>query len=505
MKQPPGSLKYRVALAIAFSLWSRSWARSRRRANRSDRSPAAASCSTAAGGCDPAGKQIPLDTLPMSTALSPDGKYLLVLNGGYRPPSHQRDRNRLRRASSAARRWPTPGWASPSRPRATASTWAAARKASVFEFTFANGTLTPGAHLRRRAAGAARHAAISSAMWPSRPMAACSTPPSCTSDSHRGDQSAIRHGDRPLQDRPPALPHPLPSRWQVVLRHPLGRWHAGPLRRRQRQPDLATVRDRRASHRYGLARRRPGEAAPGEPHLGRAPVRGRRQYQQRLRRGRQRRQGAERRGEHQRLHDAAAAAGHDALRPGAQPRWQAALRGLLRRQRRRGGGCFRSAQPRRRLHSHRLVSHRRARAALGHAGGAQRQGPALLSQSQRSEPRASRPEPVHEGVPQAPSTWAACRPARPPGSSPSPTSSSKPGRTRRSPIRPTATRSWTSPTRCRPSSTSSTSCGESHLRPGAGRHEGGQRRCRRWCSSAKTSRPTCTSWRASSCCWTTST
>src|SRR4051794_13288018 len=36
---------------------------------------------------DPVGKQIPLDTLPMSTALSPDAKYLLILNGGYRPPS----------------------------------------------------------------------------------------------------------------------------------------------------------------------------------------------------------------------------------------------------------------------------------------------------------------------------------------------------------------------------------------------------------------------------------
>ncbi len=35
----------------------------------------------------PAGRQIPLDTMPMSTALSPDGKFLLVLNGGYRPPS----------------------------------------------------------------------------------------------------------------------------------------------------------------------------------------------------------------------------------------------------------------------------------------------------------------------------------------------------------------------------------------------------------------------------------
>ncbi|MFN7993147.1 MAG: bifunctional YncE family protein/alkaline phosphatase family protein [Bryobacteraceae bacterium] len=36
---------------------------------------------------NPAGKQVPLDTFPMATALSPDGRYLLVLNGGYKPPS----------------------------------------------------------------------------------------------------------------------------------------------------------------------------------------------------------------------------------------------------------------------------------------------------------------------------------------------------------------------------------------------------------------------------------
>ena len=35
----------------------------------------------------PVGRQVPLDTLPMSSALSKDGVYLLVLNGGYRPPS----------------------------------------------------------------------------------------------------------------------------------------------------------------------------------------------------------------------------------------------------------------------------------------------------------------------------------------------------------------------------------------------------------------------------------
>jgi len=35
----------------------------------------------------PVGKHVPVDTLPMSTVLTPDGKYLLVLNGGYNPPS----------------------------------------------------------------------------------------------------------------------------------------------------------------------------------------------------------------------------------------------------------------------------------------------------------------------------------------------------------------------------------------------------------------------------------
>jgi DNA-binding beta-propeller fold protein YncE len=35
----------------------------------------------------PAGKQVPLGNLPMSAALSPDGKFLAILNGGYMPPS----------------------------------------------------------------------------------------------------------------------------------------------------------------------------------------------------------------------------------------------------------------------------------------------------------------------------------------------------------------------------------------------------------------------------------
>ena len=35
----------------------------------------------------PVGEQVPVDTFPMSSAVSSNGKYLLVLNGGYNPPS----------------------------------------------------------------------------------------------------------------------------------------------------------------------------------------------------------------------------------------------------------------------------------------------------------------------------------------------------------------------------------------------------------------------------------
>jgi DNA-binding beta-propeller fold protein YncE len=35
----------------------------------------------------PAGRQLPLDTFPMNSLLTPDGRFLLVLHGGYNPPS----------------------------------------------------------------------------------------------------------------------------------------------------------------------------------------------------------------------------------------------------------------------------------------------------------------------------------------------------------------------------------------------------------------------------------
>ena len=92
---------------------------------------------------DPAGKQVPLDTFPMATALSPDGKYLLVLNGGYRPPSI----SVIDTASATVvSHTPVPdAWLGLAfTPNGDRVYVGGASKASIFEFTFANGTLQPG-------------------------------------------------------------------------------------------------------------------------------------------------------------------------------------------------------------------------------------------------------------------------------------------------------------------------------------------------------------------------
>jgi DNA-binding beta-propeller fold protein YncE len=91
----------------------------------------------------PAGKQIPLSTLPMASALSPNGKYLLVLHGGYEPPSV----SVIDTASaSVVKTVPVPdGWMgltfSPSGDRVYVG---GGSSASVFEFTFRDGDLQPG-------------------------------------------------------------------------------------------------------------------------------------------------------------------------------------------------------------------------------------------------------------------------------------------------------------------------------------------------------------------------
>lgn len=91
---------------------------------------------------EPAGRQIPLDTLPMATALSPDRKYLVVLNGGFKPPS-------LTVIETASGRvlGSTPvedGWLGLTfSPRGDRVYVGGGSRAAVFEFAFASGALQP--------------------------------------------------------------------------------------------------------------------------------------------------------------------------------------------------------------------------------------------------------------------------------------------------------------------------------------------------------------------------
>ena len=92
----------------------------------------------------PAGRQVPLDTLPMSTALSRDGKYLLVLNGGYKPPSISVVDTATARVVSST---PAPdAWLGLTfAPNSDRVYVGGGSQAAIFEFTLgAGGTLTPG-------------------------------------------------------------------------------------------------------------------------------------------------------------------------------------------------------------------------------------------------------------------------------------------------------------------------------------------------------------------------
>ena len=83
----------------------------------------------------PAGTQVGLDTFPMSTALSPDGRFLLILHGGYRQPTiavYDVQANREIGRVSAPDLW----LGSPSRPTAARSTPAEDRKATCMSFHF---------------------------------------------------------------------------------------------------------------------------------------------------------------------------------------------------------------------------------------------------------------------------------------------------------------------------------------------------------------------------------
>ena len=90
----------------------------------------------------PAGTQVPLDSRPLSSALSKVGKYLLVLNGGYRPPSiiviGTSDWKEVSRVPVAD------GWLGLAFSSDGTKVYVGgASRATVFEFTFSSGKLNP--------------------------------------------------------------------------------------------------------------------------------------------------------------------------------------------------------------------------------------------------------------------------------------------------------------------------------------------------------------------------
>ncbi len=90
----------------------------------------------------PAGTQIPVDTFPMSTVATPDNKYLLVLNGGYNPPSVSVIDIATEKELS---RTPVPdGWLGLTITKAGDRVYVGGgSRAAVYEFSLAGGVLKP--------------------------------------------------------------------------------------------------------------------------------------------------------------------------------------------------------------------------------------------------------------------------------------------------------------------------------------------------------------------------
>jgi DNA-binding beta-propeller fold protein YncE len=138
----PGSLKYRIALAIAFLSLAALLTSQPAPREQVGPLPGGRFLLNSGWRLDPVGRQIALDTLPMSTALSPDGKYLLVLNGGYRPPTVSVIETSSGRVTGSVP--VADGWLGLAiSPKGDMVYVGGGSKASLFEFAFAGGVLTP--------------------------------------------------------------------------------------------------------------------------------------------------------------------------------------------------------------------------------------------------------------------------------------------------------------------------------------------------------------------------
>jgi YVTN family beta-propeller protein len=89
-----------------------------------------------------AGKQIPVDTFPMATAITPDKKLLLVLNGGYNPPTISVID--IAGAKELSRAVVPDGWLGLTINKAGDKVYVGGgSKAAIYEFSLVNGALIP--------------------------------------------------------------------------------------------------------------------------------------------------------------------------------------------------------------------------------------------------------------------------------------------------------------------------------------------------------------------------
>jgi YVTN family beta-propeller protein len=138
-----GSLsKQRIALVIAFVLLAALLSSQPAPPERVGPLPGGAFLLNSGWRIDPAGRQIALDTFPMSSALSPDGKYLLVLNGGYKPPTVSVIDTATGNVTGSVR--VADGWLGLAfTPKGDKVYVGGGSQAAIFEFDFAGGKLTP--------------------------------------------------------------------------------------------------------------------------------------------------------------------------------------------------------------------------------------------------------------------------------------------------------------------------------------------------------------------------
>src|ERR1035441_6523168 len=137
-----GSLKYRIALAVAFLAFAAFLTSQPAPREQVGPLPGGAFLLNSGWRLDPVGRQVPLDTLPMSTAISPDGKSLLVLNGGFRPPSVSVIETASGRVTATVP--VADGWLGLAiSPKGDMVYVGGGSKVAIFEFAFANGVLTP--------------------------------------------------------------------------------------------------------------------------------------------------------------------------------------------------------------------------------------------------------------------------------------------------------------------------------------------------------------------------